>query len=139
MFNFLKNIRLYHNIVKEKKKPFILFLSIEWFLILKKTWIPFTQVCFVPSLVEIGPLVLEKKILKFCQCISAISLLCPLGKMPGISFEQTWISFSQECFVLSLVEIGIGSGEKGKNVKSLQTDREKGRQMIKKSSLEHYF
>ena len=80
--------------------------------------------CFVPSLVEIGPLVLKKKILKFCQCISAISLLCPLGKMPGLSFEQTWISSSQEFFVLSLVEIGSSSGEKGENVKSLQTDRQ---------------
>ena len=28
----------------------------------------FTQGCFVPSLVEIGPVVLDKQILKFCQC-----------------------------------------------------------------------
>ena len=27
----------------------------------EQTWIPFTQGCFVPSLVEIGPVVLEKK------------------------------------------------------------------------------
>ena len=27
----------------------------------EKIWIPFTQGCFVPSLVEIGPVVLEKK------------------------------------------------------------------------------
>ena len=27
----------------------------------EETWIPFTQGCFVPSLVEIGPVVLEKK------------------------------------------------------------------------------
>ena len=44
--------------------------------------------------------------------------------MPGLSFEQTWISFSHECFVLSLVEIGSGSGQKGENVKSLETDRQ---------------
>ena len=31
----------------------------------EQTWIPFTQGCFVRSLVEIGPVVLEKKILKF--------------------------------------------------------------------------
>ena len=29
----------------------------------EQTWIPFTQECFIPSLVEIGPAVLEKKIL----------------------------------------------------------------------------
>ena len=28
---------------------------------LKKTWIPFTKGCFVPSLVEIDPVVMEKK------------------------------------------------------------------------------
>ena len=27
----------------------------------EQTWFPFTQGCFVPSLVEIGPVVLEKK------------------------------------------------------------------------------
>ena len=27
----------------------------------EQTWIPFTQGCFVPSLIEIGPVVLEKK------------------------------------------------------------------------------
>ena len=38
-----------------------------------QTWIPFTQGCFMLSLIEIGPGVLEKKIFKFCQCIFAIS------------------------------------------------------------------
>ena len=33
----------------------------------EQTWIPFTQGWFVPSLVEIGPAVLEKKIFKSCQ------------------------------------------------------------------------
>ena len=39
----------------------------------EQTWIPFTQGYFVPSLFEIGSVVLEKKIFKFCQCIFAIS------------------------------------------------------------------
>ena len=34
-----------------------------------------TKGCFVPSLVEIGPVVLEKNIFTFRQCIFAISLL----------------------------------------------------------------
>ena len=52
-----KNIRLYHNIDKRKKKPIIFFLRIEWFFILTNLN-PFTEVCFVPSLVEIRPVVL---------------------------------------------------------------------------------
>ena len=72
----------------------------------EQTWILFTQGCFVPSLVEIGSVVLEKKILKFCQCIFAISQLSPLGKGRGPSFEQTWILITQEGIVPSLVEIG---------------------------------
>ena len=39
----------------------------------EQIYIPFTQGCFVPSLVEIGPVVLEKKIFKFRQCIFTIS------------------------------------------------------------------
>ena len=42
----------------------------------------------MPSLVEIGPVVL-KKIFKFHQCIFAIALLSPLGQGQGPSFEQT--------------------------------------------------
>ena len=43
-----------------KKKNFIYFMIIEWFFIWK-TWFPFIQGCFVPSLVEICPVVMEKK------------------------------------------------------------------------------
>ena len=56
----------------------------------EQIWIPITQGYFVPSFVELGPVVL-KKILKVHQCIFAISLLSPLGKGHGPSFEQTWI------------------------------------------------
>ena len=41
----------------------------------------------VPSLVEIRPIILEK-ILKFCQCIFAISLLSLFGKGHGPSFHS---------------------------------------------------
>ena len=58
------------------------------------------------SLVEIGPVVLEKKIFKSCQCIFTISLLSPLWEGRGPSFEHTWIPFTQGYFVPSLVEIG---------------------------------
>ena len=60
----------------------------------------------MPSLVEIGPVVLEKKISLFRQCIFTISLLSLLGKGHGPSFKETLIPFTQGCFVPSLVEIG---------------------------------
>ena len=72
----------------------------------QQPWIPFTQGCFAPSLVEIGSVVLEKKIFEFRQCIFTISLLSPLGEGWCPSFEQTWIPFTQGYFVPSLVEIG---------------------------------
>ena len=37
---------------------------------------------------------------------SVSSYLSPLGKEWGLSFEQTWIHFTQGCSVPSLVEIG---------------------------------
>ena len=40
---------------------------------LNKLEFPFTQGCFVLSLVENDPVVLEKKIFKFRQCVFAIS------------------------------------------------------------------
>ena len=56
-----KHIRLYHNIESEKKKNIINFTTILGSSF-EQTWILVTQGCFVPSLVEIGPVVLEKKI-----------------------------------------------------------------------------
>ena len=53
---------------------------------------------------EFGPVILEKRILKFCQCIFAISSLSPLGKVYGPSFEQTIIPLTQGKFVPCLVE-----------------------------------
>ena len=94
-----------------------------------KIWIPITQGCFVPSLVEMGPVVLEKKIFKVRQCIFAISWFSPLGKWRDPSFEQTWIPITQECFVPSLVEIGsVVLEKKSKIEKSLQTDGQTGGQ-----------
>jgi hypothetical protein len=44
---------------------------------------------FVPSLIEFGPFVLEKKIFKNFQCIFTLLLLSPLGEGLSPSFEQT--------------------------------------------------
>ena len=66
--------------------------------------LPFTQECFIASLVEIDPVVLEK-IFKSFQLIFIFSQLSSLSKGRGPSFEQTWIRFIHVYFVPSLVEI----------------------------------
>jgi hypothetical protein len=65
-------------------------LGEELFPLFKQTWIPFTKVYFVFSLIKFGLLVLEKKILKNFQYIFTLSLLSPLGERLSPSFEQTW-------------------------------------------------
>ena len=65
----IKQIWLYHNIDSEnKEKTLWEFIGSSF----EQTWIPFTQGCFVPRLVEIGPVVLEKKILKFRKCVFSL-------------------------------------------------------------------
>ena len=68
-------------------------------------------------LVESGPVVIERGILKSYHCVS----LCYLSfifrwKECGPSFEQIWIPFSQKCFVPSLVEIAWPSGSKKRSM-----------------------
>lgn len=47
----------------------------------RNDWISFTQRCFVSSSVEVGQVVLKEKILKYCQCIFAISIVtCIISK-----------------------------------------------------------
>ena len=55
----------------------------------------------MPSLGEIGPVVLEKKIFNFINIFSVFYYYLPLEK--GVALHLT---FTQGCFVPSLVEIG---------------------------------
>ena len=75
----------------------------------EQTLIPIAKGCFVPTLVEIGPVV-QEKISELCQCIYAISYYVSLEKKRGPvnSFEQTLISITQGCSVQSLAEINSG-------------------------------
>ena len=52
----------------ERRKTIISFLIIKWSFF-AKPWVPFTQECSIPSLVEIDPMVLQKNIFIFRQCI----------------------------------------------------------------------
>ena len=58
----------------------------------EQNWIPFTQVCFAPSLVEIGYEVLENKIFKFLLCIFAIWF--PLEMDVALQLYNLYIFFS---------------------------------------------
>ena len=72
-----------------RKQSLTLFWEFKWPSICK-TWVPFTQECFVPSSV-----VLEK-IFKFSQCIFAISLLSPLEfPSPKDAFCWVWLKLVQ--------------------------------------------
>ena len=82
------------------------------FSLFEQSWIPFTQGWFVPSLIEFGPVVLEKKIFKNFQWFFTLLLLSPLGEGQSPSFEQTWIPSPQGWFVPSLVKIGPAVLEK---------------------------
>ena len=53
----------------------------------------FTKGCFESSLVEIGPEVLEKKILNFVKCVFTILLLSPLCKSHEPFFLTNWNPF----------------------------------------------
>ena len=57
------------------------------------------------NLVEIGPVVLKKKVFKVRQYIFVTSLLSDIGKGRGPSFEQTLIPITQGCVVPRFVEI----------------------------------
>ena len=99
------------------------------------------------STVEIGHVVLEKKIFKFYQCIFAILLISPLVKGCNPLFEQIQIPFTQRCFVPSLVEIGPVVLEKKTKIRQVyNNDGDKnhgndndndGQIFYKKSSLDH--
>ena len=80
-------------------------MKIKWFFF-EQNWIIFSQGCFVPSLVEIGPVALEKKIFLISSMNFRYFVIISPLKGVDPSFEQNWIPFTQGCLVQSLVEIG---------------------------------
>ena len=119
-------------------KTIISFLISEWSLFVKP-WVSFTKGCFVTSLVEIGPVVLEKKMFKFRQCIFAICVIISPLKRAG---PFIWTNLNPLHPRMLCAKFGwnwpSGSGEEDENVKSLPTDGQTDRQTTgdQKSSLE---
>ena len=95
----------------------------------EQTWIPFTN-----SAVEIGPLFLEKKFLNFVNVFLLFLYHLPFRKKVAPSFEETWIPFTQGCFVPSFVEIGPVVLEKKMKMWKVYR-RTDGRQVIRKAHL----
>ena len=60
----------------------------------------------MPSLVEIGPVVLEKKILNFVSVLLLFLNYLPLEIGWALHLNKLEIPFTRGCIVLSLVEIG---------------------------------
>ena len=57
----------------------------------EQIWIPITQGCFVPSMVKIGQVVLEKKIFKFINAFSQFHNYLPLEK--GVALHLNKLEF----------------------------------------------
>ena len=86
-------------------------------------WVPFTQGCFMPGLVEIDPMVLDKKIFRFRQWILLFRNYLPLEK--GVALYIT--NFNSLHPRMLCAEFGLnwpsGSWEEDENAKSLQQQR----------------
>ena len=70
----------------------------------EQNWIPFTQKCNVPTLVESGRMV-RKFFFKFRQCISAFSLLSPLRKRVCSFFLTNFTDLYTCIFAITLLSL----------------------------------
>ena len=93
----------YHNVNWEKKTPIIYFMWIEWFF----SWTILLKDAFAPNLVEIGPVVREKKIFNFIYVFLQFGNYLPLEKggalhlnkfespVPKDALCQVWLKLAQ--------------------------------------------
>ena len=88
------------------------------------TWVSFTQGCYVPSLLDFGPGLLENFLKRFCQHIFAISLLSSLGK----ELNKLELPSTKDALCKNLVETGpVVLGKKMKMWNGYrQTDGQQG-------------
>jgi hypothetical protein len=84
--------------------------------------IPFTQGWFMPSLIVIGLLVLEKKIFKNFQCIFTLLWLSPLGEGQSPSFEQFRIPSPKDDLCQVWLKLAQWFWRRSRKCKSLQID-----------------
>ena len=105
----------------------------------EQTWIPFTKGCFVLSLVEIGLVVLEKKIFKIFSIYFGYFFIISPWKRTGPFIWTNLNPFAQGYIVPSFVEIGPVVLEKKSKIGKVyrRTDRQTddGRKAIRKAHL----
>ena len=121
-------------LIKRRKKNIINFMSL-FFLLLGKLEFPSSKDALCQVWLKLAQW-FWRRIFKSCQFIFIISQLSPLWEGRGPSFEQTWIPFTREYFVPSLVEIGPVVLEK--KMKMWKVYRQMGgdrRQVIRKAHL----
>ena len=83
-----KNMTVSYHWLEENTHSFV---RIEWilFFILPNLKIPFTKGCFMPRLIEIGPVILERKIFKFCPSILLFRCNLPLEKPMALGLNKS--------------------------------------------------
>ena len=113
-----------------KKNNHLLFFVIKWSLFVKP-WVPFTKRCFLPHLVEIGSLVLQQKILKFCQYFSLFRNYLPLEKGVALCLNKYEIPSPKDALCQVWLKLAqLGSWEKMKKWKvHMQMDRRRSEKL----------
>jgi hypothetical protein len=87
--------------------------------------IPFTQGWSMPSLIEIGLLVLEKKIFKNFHCIFTLLWLSPLEEGQSPSFEEFRIPSPKNDLCQVWLKLAQRFWRRSQKYKSLQTDEQR--------------
>ena len=95
----------------------------------EQAWIPFTQRCFVPKLVEIGPVVLEKKISKFRKCVfSLFHNYLPLQRGRSLHLNKLESPSPKNALCQVWMKLAQWFWRRRWKCESLQTGGQKGRQ-----------
>ena len=95
-------------------------MRIKWFFF-EQNWIPFTEGCFVPSLVEIDPVLMRRRFFNFVNVFLLFHNYLPLEEGGALHLNKFESPFIQGCVVPSVDwNWPSGSGEEDKNVKILQ-------------------
>ena len=89
----------------------------------EQNWIPFTQGCFVPSLVKIGPVILEKKIFNVVNVFLLFCYYFPTEKGLALHLKKLDSLYPKTLCATFDWNEPSGSGGEDEHDYSLQTDR----------------
>jgi hypothetical protein len=98
-------------------------------------WIPFTQKCFVPRLIEIGLLILEKKIIFFKFNEVLLLLLSSLRKWPVLHLNNSEFPLAKDNLCQFSLEFAQRFCRRSRKCKTLNRQTDDGQQAIRKAHL----